>query len=758
MQNRLDDLPIGLADMNKLQILKVSGNFLKFPLRRVLENKESEVSSLTTSTNEKEAMVTAELKRFLRTRRQNTTPEPESGSDASEIMIDTPKPVKRGANARFPVIPSTGDGASDPRSPIMSRPPPIPMKSHQRLASGQGFGYSRPGISPYSNSSNERIRSNSEGIIPLSARNKRMGLISRKTDLSTLDETRPYRNSHLRGLSHGSLLRTNSTSARNGSTSSSPGSPRGERRKARDGPSRRMSSLPEHKEETAQTPIVKGAKGILFALFQIHSHIYTLINVIKGDGARRDSLEIVVYNASTHVEQLDEALQEIVMMAPDDRDFVRLSNDVKRECVTCLKAYTHVALQLRQGSQRIVSQGDARYVRSLMLTIYGSLLELRNSCISLGASLVPSQKSTPVNQPQVAPSDRMPAKATPPRETSNPSRRLRSETMIQHPQNGPNAPSLPSAILSPGASTPNSVTFNYGTRSRSSSRSATLLNSGPPSLATPRSGESFPLMSSASTATRINPVTGLDELVEEQTFEKIFEQLTAAYNTALNALPSARSQFSRCLEIAEQTREPENIRILWNGLIRRCNACYETSEALGQRLLTMKVKEPGGGIRNQREFWQLCKAFMQSFVDLVTDMREVRSMQLLPPDIVAILRPVQKASREAGRLIEASPWSYLADMGSMPPPAIYGPPLHTTQHHTSSSSAFLLGRNNLNASPQSSTVPATPLSAALGPAAQATIPSTPASAYSDRFFAGDVFQRADTLLSMQNQAPYSYRR
>lgn len=767
MQNRLDDLPVGLADMNKLQILKVSGNFLKFPLRRVLENKESEVSSLTTSTNEKEAMVTAELKRFLKTRRQQSaTPEPESGSEASEVMIDTPKPVKPRANVRFPVIPSTGDGSSDLRSPVMSRPPPIPMKSHQRLASGQGFGYSRPGINPYSSSSNERNRSNSEGIIPLSARNKRMGLISRKTDLGTLDEMRPYRNSHLRGLSHGSLLRTNSTNARNGSNSSSPGSPRGDRRKARDGPSRRMSSLPEQKEETVQTPIVKGAKGILFALFQIHSHISTLINVIKGDDARRHSLEIVFYNASTHVEQLNEALENIVLIDPEDRDFARLSNDVKRECVTCLKAYTHVGSQLRQGTQRIVSQGDSRYVRSLMLTIYGSLLELRNSCMSLGASLVTAKKGLPVDdspsQPEVGhhgiSPNRMPTKVvTPPRETPNPSRRLRSETMIQHPLNGQTAPSFPSSILSPGVPTPNSVPLNYGNRSRSNSRTATLLNSGPSSLATPRSGESFPLISSTST-TRINPVTGLDELVEEQIFERIFKQLTAAYNTALNALPSARHQFSRCLEVAEQTREPEDVRILWNGLIRRCNACYETSEALGQKLLTMKVKEPGGGIRNTREFWQLCKAFMQSFVDLVTDMREVRNMQLLPPDIVAILRPVQKASREAGRLIEASPWSYLADMGSMPPPAIYGPPLHT-QHHASSSASFLgPGGRNLSASPQSSTVPATPLSAALGPAAQATIPSTPASAYSDRFFAGDVFQRADTLLSMQNQAPYSYRR
>src|SRR5204863_502222 len=78
---------------------------------------------------------------------------------------------------------------------------------------------------------------------------------------------------------------------------------------------------------------------------------------------------------------------------------------------------------------------------------------------------------------------------------------------------------------------------------------------------------------------------------------------------------------------------------------------------------------------------------------------------------------------------------------------------HHLQHYSGLSGSTLT--NGL--SPQSVPLPATPLSAALGPAAQATVPSTPASAYSDRFFAGDVFQRADSLLSMQSAMPLFYR-
>lgn len=637
------------------------------------------------------------------------------------------------------------------------------MVSGHQAAAYHMSGLQRPGVAPYA--VNERNRSNSEGIIQASyaARNKRMGVITRKnTDLGTLNETRADRNSHLRGLSHGSVLRPRpGPSAVSGSSSSSPNSPR-DRRRQRDGWVNRMSSLPEHKgERSSDDPITESAKGILFALFQIHSHISALINVIKADDTRRHSLELVFYNASSHVTKLNEALEIAETAASEDPDTRRtVSEAVKRECATCVGAYTHVGTQLRNSAAKIVSNGDSRYVRSLMLMMYGSLVELRNACNSLKIPLGSSQKqllaSKTSNSDVVksTPSER-PVRplVTPTREAAAPMRRFRSDTTIRHPQPPMSGGSVPltnsnqPANGSPGFGTPS---FN-ASRSRSGSRSNLANTSVPSSLATPRSGEAFPPIPPGGSS-RINPLTGLDENEEERIFEKIFYQLTSAYTAALQALPLARRQLSRCLEVAEQSRESDGMRMIWNNLIRRCKFCLDVSQALGMRLSSMKVKEPNGGLRNQREFWQLCKTFMQSFVDFVTDMKEVRSMQLLPQDIVIILRPVQKASQQAGRLIEASPWSYLADM--------YGPPIQPPhlQHQTSVSTSAITSHPNpyhlnTNMSPQSITVPATPLSAALGPAAQATVPTTPASAYSDRFFDGDVFQRADSLLSMQSQGP-----
>jgi hypothetical protein len=163
---------------------------------------------------------------------------------------------------------------------------------------------------------------------------------------------------------------------------------------------------------------------------------------------------------------------------------------------------------------------------------------------------------------------------------------------------------------------------------------------------------------------------------------------------------------------------------------------------------------------------------MQSFVELVTEMKEAKDLRLLAQDIIIVLKPVQKASREAGRLVDASPWGYLTDAGALPTPFngqytstpdVYTQVMHGingqypqqhSQTYPPAASTNVTGAAaapapaSTGASPVSVPLPATPLSAALGPAAQATVPTTPASAYTDQFFAGNVFQRADSLLNM----------
>ena len=112
--------------------------------------------------------------------------------------------------------------------------------------------------------------------------------------------------------------------------------------------------------------------------------------------------------------------------------------------------------------------------------------------------------------------------------------------------------------------------------------------------------------------------------------------------------------------------------------------------------------------------------------------KEAKSQtSLLTSDVIVLLRPLQKAVKACGNLILNSPWSYL----SVPQNgySTYG----------------------LKSPAPQVPLPMTPQSAALGPAVQATVPSTPQSASYNAMFSGNVFERADALLSMNSSAASS---
>lgn len=884
VHNRVEDLPTELCEMTKLQILKIAENPLRFKLKKVVEAKESEVSFSEMTYHERETVITSEIKRYLRESHPTITPiDVEASLAVDESPMETPKPLKRTLSSRFPVIPSSGSIESwsdgNKSSPIQPNAPPVPIRSHYRMTSGtQSIALRRPGIAPLIISSNERNRSNSESVLQASAaaRHKRMGMLRReKPDLDSIDELKVNRNSHLRGFSHGSVLKRNGAlSSPGGASSSSPNSPRDSRRH-RLAFVKRLSSLPEHKVDNEwSNPVIEGAKGILYALYQIHPQISGLIAAIRGKDVRRSTLEFTFFNASTHVDRLNEALEQADVVDVEDEDAMdKIEATVRRDCATCIMAYTHVTAQLQDNVKKIVAGTDARYVRSLMLLLYGSIFEVRNAIQSFGADIKVTQhfghrrqmssgNTHPIQTiPEEFSTPSQPVRAmTPTRDRNLPSRpggRLRSDTAIQHPlaetfpahQPGPVLPSTTGSLNTPihltgttlngGNLTGTSSTFShsgtlsstasFGARSRSSSRAA-IMGGLPSSVAsTPRSGEGFGLPLANSYAARINPATGLTDAQEEAVFEQIFLALSRAYDAALHTIPVAKAQFLRYLEAAEENRQPKSVHDLWSTLVYRCKVSIDVSEALQIRLVNMRIKDPSapGTGRNDPSLWSLCKNFLMSFIDLLTDMREAKALRLLSQELIIMLRPVQKASREAGRLIETSPWRYLTDSATaaMPPPSVfntttsqqsmlnghpyangingsvangqnafapqastsqlgsyalqspYPPPLipvptvpgsSSTNTPNTATKQMTNGNGLVNGtSPVSVPLPATPLSAALGPAAQATVPNmmavpnTPASAYGDQFFKGDVFQRADSLLNMQqagSSVPFMNRR
>ena len=599
----------------------------------------------------------------------------------------------------------------------------------------------RPGLSPIT-VGNERNRSNSESVLQAAAtqnvRNKRMGMVPRKnSDLGTVDETRMNRFSHhYRGLSHGSVLHgKHSNGSRHGSAN--PASPSlGERQGGTF--VRRLSSLPEHKRESHYPDnIVEAAKGVLWSLHQVHPLIATLINVVEDGASKRSSLERVYYNASTHLVQLDKELLIYDSTVNANKEEKTCSNkNVRNACKACIMAFRQVGNLLLRSVPQLVSNGDPRYIRTLLLLIYGSLVEARNACSNLGVNIKDAsirkdeEPAIPAIQEE-RPQSTRDRSTTPTRDRPDGMRRLRSATTLQQLNTNGHYSTITNVH--------SAVPLYVNGRSRSNSRTSTLNNSATSSVVSTPHSETF--SGTAMVASKSNNAyakRNVDEFQQEALFEKIFLTLHYSVDHGLRACPIVVRQFTKCLEVAQNRYAGKEIVNLWSRLISRSRFCMEMCEVLKMRLSTIKLKEPG--VRNDRDFWKLCIKFINSFVKLLSGIREAKVLDLVPVHIIQILRPVQKSSRDAFLYINSSPWvSLLTDSPAMPA---------TNGHRRGSGSGA-------SYSPYMTSVPPTPLSAALGPAAQATVPSTPASAASlDRSFQGDVFQRADSLLNMQQTMLY----
>lgn len=142
-------------------------------------------------------------------------------------------------------------------------------------------------------------------------------------------------------------------------------------------------------------------------------------------------------------------------------------------------------------------------------------------------------------------------------------------------------------------------------------------------------------------------------------------------------------------------------------------------------------------------------------------------MGLLSPEVKQLMKPLHRTVKEASLVINDSPWSHLTSnnpglMGSLTsftsrtqPPrfpnksgltsngGMLPNPINTAI--TSVASAY--SQPYLMSAGYMTPVPATPLSAALGAAAQATVPNTPNHMHSGHSSTINVFERADRLLS-----------
>lgn len=705
-KNRIEELPLCLADMASLQMLKLDGNPIRFPPPEVFQVqggspsmegvlKESEVTEVT---------VTSYLKKYLKQKQVNGRLDSDTGGDESSEGTETPRmPIKRVVSGRFP-IKVNGSDVGDLRSPAFTRPPPIPTRSHYRGLSQQSNSSNsgrRPGVMPLTiGNANERVRSNSETLLQArsdqgsrDSRSRRMGIVSKKAqELATLDETEANnRFSHYRGLSHGSAMQGNGNIV----NSKSPASPADMSRPVY---IRRLSILPERRRESKfYDPVLEAAKGVLYSVFQIHPMIQMLMSLTSGDGSpKRSSLEIVVYNTNSHVQELEREIQMHDPNADGQEAGFRENESVHRACMTLVTAYAHICSLLAKDVDLFIENGDPRYIRTLLVQLYNSIMELRVTT----SQLAPDEsirddgyKATAtkamINE-TIKPHSRQ-SSVTPTANQPTLGQRAMTRNFVHNPSN-----------LRVATDVPMSMSYNIN----GTGRTATITS------ATPRSGESFASNSSRGMTSEFTE--------EDQKFEKIFLSLQKSTDLIMRILPGFYSQFQVSLRNVTASRAPEHVLHSWRVLNAACSTSIQQTETLKSRLSNIKLKEPG--IRTQDAFWTLCHNFIESWAETGRVLRQslVVDNLALPPDTRSRLRPIQLSMKQTMELIKHSPWGYIL----------------TWNNSMSSSVTSPLAQ-----------VPMTPQSAALGPAVQATVPSTPQSASFANAFNGNVFERAGALIN-----------
>lgn len=505
----------------------------------------------------------------------------------SESNVETPRPAKRKTSGRFPVKPSVGGSEHKNESllasPILSKPPPLPLKPFPSVAEPVSSVASRPGVAPLITNS-ERNRSNSESQMPTSVREKRMGIIPRKnTESEKVEIRKNNRLSHLRGLSHGSALQKSSIPPV--SDSSSPTSPV-------DGHfdklafSRRLSSLPEGKRKSRiEHSNIELARGVHYSLNQVYGPLKDLIKVLRGGTSKRTSIERTYYNAYSFKDELGKQLAHYESREDDNEedDIRQATASIRESCNICIKTFQQLALALQKSVNPLVSQSNPRIVRTLMHLLYASLIEARNSCLKLRDVDLRSN-------------------------TLDGARDFNRDTDYSLPKGRPSTShrvrdhqgSVVNVTQANGSST------ERATLLRSADRMAEAAGSSPPQ----RNHSSIENISVNDMPTpslsRSSTFSGSIEDDESQQFERIWYKTNAASDTALVVLANCTSYLANARSYANSRSNDSEVN-MYDMLLERCKRMRDIAEVLRRRLSTSSARSTS--LRDNPDFWSSVTVF-----------------------------------------------------------------------------------------------------------------------------------------------------
>ncbi|KAH8882743.1 hypothetical protein GQ53DRAFT_665329 [Thozetella sp. PMI_491] len=606
-ENQLEDLPESMGDMASLVRLNVDNNPIDFPPDILLEPPP-------VGSEEFEAMEikTTRIKNFLR---QRTNPTTEVSGEASTEGVETPRitaPATRRLSSRFPVK-VKGGSVPDLRSPA-ERMPSVPSKSHYRGMSQTSNSSRKPGVIPLTiGQADGRTQAGLDTDKPLPEEPPARRFPRRM--VSSPDEPSLQRPLYVRQLS--------SVPIRRGGLKS-----------------------PEHVSDVA--------KGILYSIFQVHLPIQTLMGLTNDGTTRRSSLEMVFYNTNVYLQELDQAIKE--------GNDVQNSLGIQRAYVTLINAYLHVCSRLATNVDVLVDNGDRRYIRTFLMSLYHTIMELR----VVASNHFPSE----AEQTRIQVSKPLPSSI------------------------GPGVRAMPAASLAryePSNPYKQPSEMGMGAQRYSPYRLGTNAVAR-----TPRSAASF------TSSILSNPEDGVGLEEADVLFGRFLTSIEETTDLVLIILPTLNAKFRADLREARADITRTAPISSWEQLVARCANAIQQGELLRSQLGDVSASPPSGATP---EFWSLCSALFNAWAEFGNHLAQSLDLELIGAQTDARdgIRRIARSMKESVHLMvmcrRAGVGAGETSLGFRQ--AAFGDPNVTT------------GRPEF--------VQMTPQGAALGPAVQATI-------------------------------------
>ncbi|SCN98161.1 uncharacterized protein FFNC_10029 [Fusarium fujikuroi] len=367
-RNEIEDLPFCVSKMTSLLALKVDSNPLNPMLKRIVEAHSLDLAPHGMRDNESfDLIVTAQIKQFLKHEAG-----PAVARAASEKSLGSSEETethrhssKRSRAGRFPI---KVNGTDEP----ISRPPP---KSHSKALSLHNNALWSPRTIPLTLDEKERSQSTSDVLWapePQDGRNnsnqqaptvnKRFG-VQQVSQLPMTDRL----SQHFRGLSLSAAMSSSAISRE---------------------PKDHLNSSPEYllhiipiSKSDIHDPFLDMARTVFFSAHRIHWLIKALSSLTSNGGYKRSSLQMVVYNASLHLDELGRQLQNYDSGAGQNYNAMHKANQIRRACTVLIKAYLPLCSQVCQNVGLLVERAEKRFVHELICLLYASTMGLRTELL-----------------------------------------------------------------------------------------------------------------------------------------------------------------------------------------------------------------------------------------------------------------------------------------------------------------------------------------------------------------------------------------